>query len=203
MAEEYPEASPDSTPLPGYVRVGTFYEPRENRPPVASHVLAYTSARGYTPGMSGCVLYDIKTRYGKQAKRDAIRLRVERENEKLRTAGREEEPGRRGRSGADLSTSNDHDLIGRALRSMPEVVAYRRVRWGHVADAFALGSMAAVRLCRAFGLDPEEEIGPFEWERMEELLYGDGGLDAEEWTRVTGEDPPAEGERYQEPEGGR
>ncbi len=68
-----------------------------------------------------------------------------------------------------------------------------------MAELFGIAFARAHKLCAAFGLDPHEESGPFEWERLEALLYGDdAGLDEEEWTRVTGEDPPPADERYQE-----
>lgn len=93
-----------------------------------------------------------------------------------------------------------HELLGRAMRSMGRHVNVRGIRWGHVAEIFGLGSTYAGRLCRAFDLDPEEQIGPTEWERLEHALGGeDFELTVEEWDRVSGgADPPPAEERYRE-----
>lgn len=52
----------------------------------------------------------------------------------------------------------DTDLVERAVRN-----AHRGhpkgVRWGHVADTFAVGSTSATELCVRFGVDPCEEVG--------------------------------------------
>lgn len=88
-------------------------------------------------------------------------------------------------------------LVRRAVRSIHRYVAARGIRWAHVGDLFGLGHTSACDLCRACDVDPEEQVGPYEWERLEELLYGEAeGLDEEEWTRVTGEEPPPVDERY-------
>ncbi len=44
--------------------------------------------------------------------------------------------------------------VGRRRRKLP--------RWAHVSDAFAMGSTYSRELCRAFGMDPDEEIGTLE-----------------------------------------
>lgn len=93
-----------------------------------------------------------------------------------------------------------HELLGRALRSLDRHVADRGVRWGHVAEIFGLGSTYASRLCRAFELDPGEQIGPTEWERLEAVICDEGEeLTVQEWDRVTGgAEPPPPAERYRE-----
>lgn len=53
---------------------------------------------------------------------------------------------------------SDIDLVERAVmgtRCRPGIKA----RWCHIHDAFGLGSGFSAALCRAFGLDPDEEVG--------------------------------------------
>jgi len=52
----------------------------------------------------------------------------------------------------------DADLVERAVRNA-HIGRPKKVRWGHVADAFVLGSTFSWQLCKRFGLDPEEEVG--------------------------------------------
>lgn len=52
----------------------------------------------------------------------------------------------------------DAELIRRALRFSRR--GRKSPRWVRVADRFALGSTYARQLCRRFGFDPDEEVGP-------------------------------------------
>ncbi len=59
------------------MKVATFYEPRDNRQPKISHIRAYTVT--YNPSWKGCIVYDIDTKSGEEAKRQARSLRYNHE----------------------------------------------------------------------------------------------------------------------------
>lgn len=52
----------------------------------------------------------------------------------------------------------DAELIRRALQFSN--YGRKKPRWVRVMDRFALGSTYAHQLCRRFGFDPEEKVGP-------------------------------------------
>lgn len=52
----------------------------------------------------------------------------------------------------------DTELLRRALRFSRR--GRKEVRWSRVSDRFALGSTFAQQLCRRFGFDPHEMVGP-------------------------------------------
>lgn len=51
----------------------------------------------------------------------------------------------------------DEELLRRAVANARSSRKYHP-RWSAVADAFVLGSTFATRLCRRFGLDPDEQV---------------------------------------------
>lgn len=58
----------------------------------------------------------------------------------------------------------DAVLVRRAVMNaavqIKQVRGAKKLRWVAVMDAFGLGSTYAIRLCRRFGLDPDEELKP-------------------------------------------
>lgn len=55
----------------------------------------------------------------------------------------------------------DRELLGRAVKSARSRVCHKgeeHMRWVAVMDCFAVGSTYARDLCRAFGLDPDEQV---------------------------------------------
>lgn len=88
-------------------------------------------------------------------------------------------------------------LVRRALTNLGTIISrrYAGIRWNAVARLMGLGSTYATILCSAYDLDPDEEIGPTEWEALE-ALFGEDGIDVEDWERCFECDPPPESERY-------
>jgi hypothetical protein len=50
-------------------------------------------------------------------------------------------------------------LIGRAVRNAGYRTGRSGLRWGFIADTFAVGSTSAIALCNDHGHDPEEIVG--------------------------------------------
>lgn len=57
-------------------------------------------------------------------------------------------------------SDNDAQLVRNAVRnSHLHVMGGPEPRWAVVRDRLAVGSFAAIKLCRRFGVDPDEEVG--------------------------------------------
>lgn len=54
-----------------------------------------------------------------------------------------------------MTMPSDEALLRRALDNARTMGRVRRLRWVALADAFALGSPFAGRLCERFGLNPD------------------------------------------------
>jgi len=52
----------------------------------------------------------------------------------------------------------DRLLVEFAVKNIKNPHHFPMVRWGLVSDLFALGSTSSHKLCREFGVDPDEEL---------------------------------------------
>ena len=60
---------------------------------------------------------------------------------------------------SDVNDIPDNELLGRAVRGCRS----RRGKvpmWSAIADQFSLGSTYSHQLCRRYGVDPEQVVGP-------------------------------------------
>lgn len=57
------------------------------------------------------------------------------------------------------SSREDDRILWGIVANAGRLSDRRKVRWGHVSDATAMGSQSSIALCRRFGFDPDEEVG--------------------------------------------
>ncbi len=92
----------------------------------------------------------------------------------------------------------DSEALRRLLASLPRLISFRESgpRWAVIKRGLGLGSTFATAFCRAHGLDPEEVIGPTDWEVAEDVFSPTVGLTDQDWEKLTGDPWPEDEPRY-------